>query len=177
VEKWVAMRVKVQGVKKQYRDGANTREVLRGVDFNIEAGEFVAIMGASGSGKSTLLQIIGGLDVPTSGQVCFEGEPIVGFSDGELSLFRRRKLGFVFQAYNLIPSMSVLENVSLPLVLDGKSGGKKAEALLEQLGLGHALKSSPNQLSGGGKTKSGYRAGTDYRSPSGLSGRTYGKPG
>lgn len=139
-----------KGLKKTYGKGDVAVHALAGVNLEIERGEFVAIVGTSGSGKSTLLHMLGGLDRPTAGKVAVDGRDIFALKDEELTIFRRRKIGFVFQNYNLVPVLSVLENIVLPIQLDG---GKADTAYLEQvvntLGLGKRLRSLPNQLSGG----------------------------
>lgn len=139
-------------LRKNFNRGLSTVEALRGVDLTVEKGEFVSIMGPSGSGKSTLLHLIGGLDLPSSGEVLLNDEPIQKLDDDALSAFRRRKLGFIFQFFNLLPTLSALENVALPRLLDGETIAEvepKARALLEQMGLGSRLKHRPDELSGG----------------------------
>src|SRR4051812_18693993 len=122
------MLLEVRELTRRYsRSGAEVSEnslvvdALRGASFTVGRGEFVSIMGPSGSGKSTLLHLLGGLDRPTTGSIEIDGEPIQSFSDNELSAFRRRRLGFIFQFFNLLPTLTALENVALPLLLDGKS--------------------------------------------------------
>jgi len=125
---------------------------IRGVDVGIEAGEFVAITGASGSGKSTLLHLLGGITRPTAGRVLLEGVDLAALGDDELALVRRRRIGFVFQRYNLLPELSLVENVGLPLVLDGIPEGRcdaAARAALETVGMGHRADHRPDSLSGG----------------------------
>ena len=137
---------------KQFGTGDVAVEVLRGVDLTIESGEFVAVMGPSGSGKSTLMSIIGGIEPPTSGQVILDGVDIANLSDDQRTLMRRRKIGFVFQAFNLIPTLSALENVSLPLELDGvdrKTAKARAAEALERVELLHRADHIPAKLSGG----------------------------
>lgn len=112
--------VRTEGLKKYYRLGENTVKALDGVDFSVKEGEFVAIIGKSGSGKSTLLHMIGGLDVPTAGEVYVDGKRLAGMNREQLAIFRRRKVGFVFQNYNLVPDLNVYDNVVLPIELDGK---------------------------------------------------------
>jgi putative ABC transport system ATP-binding protein len=146
------MLLEARNLRKNFTRGHQQVEALRGVDLAIEKGEFVSIMGPSGSGKSTLLHLIGGLDAPTSGEVVLQGEPIQTLSDDLLSAFRRRRLGFVFQFFNLLPTLTALENVALPRLLDGESISEvepKARALLEQMGLGSRATHRPDQLSGG----------------------------
>jgi putative ABC transport system ATP-binding protein len=146
------MLLHAKNLRKNFTRGASQVEALRGVDLTIEKGEFVSIMGPSGSGKSTLLHLIGGLDLPTSGEVLIDGEAIQNLSDDALSEFRRRRLGFIFQFFNLLPTLSALENVALPRLLDGESiaeVGTRAKALLTQMGLGARVGHRPDQLSGG----------------------------
>ena len=125
---------------------------LNGVSFSVPEGQFLAVMGPSGTGKSTLLHILSGLEPPTSGSVAIEGRLLSGLSDLELTLLRRRRIGFVFQSFHLVPTISVMENVCLPLLLDGVSrstSGERAAALLSQVGMEHRLHHLPSQLSGG----------------------------
>lgn len=125
-------------------------QALRGIDLEVNRGEFLAIVGTSGSGKSTLLNMIGGLDIPTSGEVILDQKPLSALSDDELAIFRRRKIGFIFQQYNLIPMLNVWENIILPLKLDGKHVDMDyIQELVSVLGLNERLSASPNQLSGG----------------------------
>ena len=137
-------------LKKYYGSGDTQVKALDGVDLTVENGEFVAIVGTSGSGKSTLLHMLGGLDRPTGGSVLVEGRDIFALKDEELTIFRRRKIGFVFQSYNLVPVLSVYDNIVLPIQLDG---GRVDEAYVDQvieaLGLEQMLDRLPNQLSGG----------------------------
>src|SRR5262249_18641137 len=144
--------VEVKDLKKSYSHGEQETHALRGVSLQIRQGEFTSIMGPSGSGKSTLMHLIGGLDRASGGQIAIDGKAIEKFSDDELSAFRRRKLGFIFQAFNLLPTLTALENVALPMLLDGQSMAsvhKKAAELLDFMGLGHRLTHRPDQLSGG----------------------------
>lgn len=135
---------------KYYGSGATEVRALDGVNMSVESGEFVAIVGTSGSGKSTLLHMLGGLDRPTSGSVTVDGQKIFDLSDEALTIFRRRKIGFVFQAYNLVPVLSVYENIVLPLQLDGRAVDTAfLDDVVQALGLGEKLQSLPNQLSGG----------------------------
>ena len=142
--------VKTENLKKTYLSGENAVHALRGVNLEITRGESVAIIGSSGSGKSTLLHLIGGIDRPTEGSVVVGGKDIYKQNDGELALFRRRQVGFVFQLFNLIPHLTVYENIVLPLGLDGRAAdGDRVGELIDTLGLGEKIKSLPNQLSGG----------------------------
>ena len=142
--------LQTKDLKKYYGAGDTQVRALDGVDLQVENGEFVAIVGTSGSGKSTLLHMLGGLDRPTSGSVVVDGRDLSTLKDEELTVFRRRKIGFVFQAYNLVPVLSVYENIVLPIQLDG---GKLDAAYIDQvigaLGLKEKLQSLPSQLSGG----------------------------
>jgi len=140
------------GVERVYRLGRTEVRALRGVDFRVEPGEFVAIMGPSGSGKSTLLGLLGGLDVPDRGRVLYWGEELSRGSRDALAEFRGRKVGFVFQTFNLIPTLTALRNVELPLVFQGvgrRERRARAEAQLRQVGLGDRLHHRPGELSGG----------------------------
>ena len=137
-------------LKKYYGTEPNITRALNGVNFTVEQGEFVAVVGTSGSGKSTLLHMMGGLDTPTSGSVIVRGEELAKKNDDELTIFRRRNIGFIFQNYNLVPILNVYENIALPVELDG---GKVDKNFLEEvvgfLGLKEKLNSMPNNLSGG----------------------------
>lgn len=137
-------------LKKTYGRGDTAVHALDGVNLKVENGEFAAIVGTSGSGKSTLLHMLGGLDRPTSGKVFVDGKDIFSLKDEALTIFRRRKIGFVFQSYNLVPVLSVYENIVLPIQLDGgKEDRKYVDQVIETLGLSKKLNSYPNQLSGG----------------------------
>lgn len=137
-------------LKKTYGKGDTAVHALDGVNLKVENGEFIAIVGTSGSGKSTLLHMLGGLDRPTSGKVFVDGKDIFSLKDEALTIFRRRKIGFVFQSYNLVPVLSVYENIVLPIQLDGgKEDRKYVDQVIETLGLSKKLNSYPNQLSGG----------------------------
>ena len=142
--------LQTKGLKKYYGSGDTQVKALDGVDLSVEQGEFVAIVGTSGSGKSTLLHMLGGLDRPTSGSVTVDGKDIFSLKDEGLTIFRRRKIGFVFQAYNLVPVLSVWENIVLPIQLDGRKVDREyVREVIGILGLEKKLKSLPNQLSGG----------------------------
>jgi len=135
---------------KIYDSNENAVHALAGVNFSVEKGEFVAIVGTSGSGKSTLLHMLGGLDRPTSGSVTVDGKEIFSLRDEALTIFRRRKIGFVFQNYNLVPVLNVYENIVLPILLDGESPDTHyINSIIETLGLGSKLQNLPNNLSGG----------------------------
>ncbi len=142
--------IEVHGLKKTLRSGSTSLEILKGIDLSIPARQFVVIMGASGSGKSTLLGLLAGLDTPTSGSVVIDGEEISRLTEDELAHIRATKLGFVFQSYQLIPTLTALENVLLPHELHAKDDGRaRAEALLASVGLAERLHHYPVQLSGG----------------------------
>ena len=142
--------LETRDLKKYYGAGDTQVKALDGVDLSVEQGEFVAIVGTSGSGKSTLLHMLGGLDRPTSGTVTVDGKDIFGLKDEALTIFRRRKIGFVFQSYNLVPVLSVWENIVLPVELDGsKVDQAYVEEVIATLGLDKKLQNLPNQLSGG----------------------------
>ena len=137
-------------LKKYYGAEPNITKALDGVTLSIERGEFVAIIGTSGSGKSTLLNMMGGLDVPTSGQVIVDGKELSTLNDEALTIFRRRKIGFIFQNYNLVPVLNVYENIVLPVELDGNKVDKKfMKEVVRMLGLEDKLNNMPNNLSGG----------------------------
>lgn len=142
--------VETRNLKKYYQQGVNTVKALDGVDFRVKAEEFVAIIGKSGSGKSTLLHMIGGLDVPTGGEVIVGGRNLAGLTKEQLAVFRRRKIGFVFQSYNLVQDLNVYENIILPVELDGKHVDKKfVDEIMELLQLGEKREALPSMLSGG----------------------------
>lgn len=142
--------LKVEGLNKTYGKGDNKVEALRNVSLSISKGEFVAIVGASGSGKSTLLHLLGGLDIPTSGKVVIDGESIYDYKEEKLAIFRRRKIGFIFQFFNLIPVLDVEENISLPALLDNEKVDKNYLAeIVEILGLTDRKGHLPSELSGG----------------------------
>ncbi len=137
-------------LKKYYGAEPNITKALDGVTLSIERGEFAAIIGTSGSGKSTLLNMMGGLDVPTSGQVVVDGKELSKLKDEELTIFRRRKIGFIFQNYNLVPVLNVYENIVLPVELDGNKVDKKfMDEVVRMLALEDKLNNMPNNLSGG----------------------------
>ncbi|WP_158750370.1 ABC transporter ATP-binding protein [Acidobacterium sp. S8] len=142
--------IEVRGLKKSIRNGSRTVEILKGIDLSVPRGQFLAIMGSSGSGKSTLLGLLAGLDAPTEGEVLVEGTDISRLPEDKLAQVRGKKIGFVFQSYQLIPTLTALENVLLPYELNAKGDGKKrAVALLESVGLADRLHHYPVQLSGG----------------------------
>ena len=142
--------LETRDLKKYYGAGNTQIKALDGVDLSVEQGEFVAIVGTSGSGKSTLLHMLGGLDRPTSGTVTVDGKDIFALKDEALTIFRRRKVGFVFQSYNLVPVLSVWENIVLPIQLDGARVDEAyVQEVVAALGLEKKLRSLPGQLSGG----------------------------
>lgn len=142
--------LQAENLIKIYGSGENEVHALDGVNFSVEKGEFVAIVGTSGSGKSTLLHILGGLDRPTSGNVKVDNRNIFSLKDEELTIFRRRKIGFVFQNYNLVPVLNVYENIVLPIQLDGKEpDADYIKSIIETLGIESKLDNLPNNLSGG----------------------------
>ena len=142
--------LETKDLRKVYGTGDTAVRALDGVDLTIEHGEFVAIVGTSGSGKSTLLHMLGGLDRPTSGSVFVDGKDIFSFKDEALTIFRRRKIGFVFQSYNLVPVLNVQENIVLPIQLDGRRVDRAfVRQIVRILGLEERLEALPSQLSGG----------------------------
>ncbi|MDD2247966.1 MAG: ABC transporter ATP-binding protein [Proteiniphilum sp.] len=142
--------LKTSKLKKYYGSGQNLVRALDGVDVEVDAGEFVAVVGTSGSGKSTLLHMLGGLDRATSGNVWVGGKDIFQMNDKQLTVFRRRNIGFVFQNYNLVPVLNVYENISLPIELDGAAIDKSfLDSVVKTLGLDSKLNNLPNNLSGG----------------------------
>jgi len=148
----MAALIEAHNLHKTYGDAADRVEVLKGVDFAVEEGEAVAVLGASGAGKSTLLHLLGTLDKPTEGRVTFEGSDLFALSDAELSRFRNRTMGFVFQFHHLLPMLSARENVMLPLLIGGekrRDAEARAEAMLAGVGLSHRLEHKPSELSGG----------------------------
>ena len=142
--------LKTEDLKKYYGKEPNTVKALDGVDLEIQEGEFVAVVGTSGSGKSTLLHMLGGLDTPTDGKVIVGGKDISKMTDEQLTIFRRRNVGFVFQNYNLVPILNVYENIVLPIELDGNAVDESyVESIIETLGLSDKQNNLPNNLSGG----------------------------
>jgi len=144
--------IDIQDLRKVYIMGDEEVQALAGVSLRIDRGEYVAVIGPSGSGKSTLMNILGGLDRPTAGVYRFEGEEVGGFTDDELADFRRRRIGFVFQSFQLLPRLTALQNVELPMIYAGmapKERRARAAELLERVGLGSRMGHRPTQLSGG----------------------------
>lgn len=151
MENWM---VETRALKKYYKLGDNTVKALDDVNFRVREQEFVAIIGKSGSGKSTLLHMLGGLDVPTSGEVCIAGRNIAGMNREELTIFRRRKVGFIFQSYNLVQDLNVYENIVLPVKLDGKRVDRDfVEEIIQLLQLEDKKAALPGTLSGGQKQR------------------------
>jgi putative ABC transport system ATP-binding protein len=144
--------LETSGLRKQYQMGEVTVEALCGVDFVVHKGEFVAVMGPSGSGKSTLLHLMGGLDSPSDGQVVLAGKQLAQMSDDQITIVRRRQVGFIFQFFNLLPTLTAAENVALPLLIDGKhiqEYNDRIDKLFKLVGLGSRRNHKPDQLSGG----------------------------
>jgi putative ABC transport system ATP-binding protein len=137
--------IKLENVEKYY----GKHKVLKGINLEVREGEFVSVTGSSGSGKSTLLNIIGGMDRPENGKVIVDGEDISGYTDEKLTLYRRTKIGFIFQFFNLLPNITAFENISMPLLLNGKSEEEKVFATIKRIGLHGKESSYPYQLSGG----------------------------
>lgn len=150
VEEMMMTILKTMNLKKIYKNGATSVQALNNVNLSIERGEFVAVVGTSGSGKSTLLHMLGGLDRPTSGTVTVDGKDIFSLKEEALTIFRRRKVGFVFQNFNLVPILNVYENIVLPIQLDGNKPDKNyVNQIIQTLGLEDKLQRLPSQLSGG----------------------------
>ncbi len=144
--------IELINIKKIYKDNERECEALKGLSFKLDRGEKIAVVGPSGAGKSTLLHLMGGLDRPSAGQMFFEGKNLFSLSDKELSKYRNKTVGFIFQFHNLLSEFSALDNVSLPLLIGGESkreSVKKAQGMLERVGLGSLAHSKPNTLSGG----------------------------
>lgn len=144
--------IETRNLCKRFGVGDTEVEILKGIDLQIDSGEFVAIMGPSGSGKSTLLSILGGIEVPSSGNVLLEGVDLASLNDTQRTLIRRRRIGFIFQAFNLLPTLSALENVALPLELDGRKSSEArqlATNVLKQVELEHRMGHLPSKMSGG----------------------------
>lgn len=146
--------LETNSLRKHYGSGETEVHALDGVDLTVEKGEFVAVVGTSGSGKSTLLHMLGGLDRPDSGQVIISGQDLFSLKDEQLAVFRRRKIGFIFQDFNLIPALNVWENIVLPIGLDGKRVNKDyVMDIIQSIGMEERLKALPSTLSGGQKQR------------------------
>ncbi|HIT67159.1 MAG TPA: ABC transporter ATP-binding protein [Candidatus Merdisoma merdipullorum] len=156
--------IRCEGVKKVYGSGAGQVTALAGIDLSLEKGEFAAVMGASGSGKSTLLHILGSVDKPTEGKVYVDGEEITSMKAAKAAVFRRRKVGIVYQFYNLIPTLTVRKNILLPLSLDGREVNQEFfEEVAETLGIQDKLDALPGQLSGGQQQRAAIARALIYR--------------
>ena len=144
--------IEIQDLEKRYHEGDSERVIFQALSMNIRQGELIAVLGKSGSGKTTLLNLVSGIDIPTAGRISIEGTDITAFKEHERTLFRRRHIGFIFQFFNLIPTLTVEENILLPLELNGNldvQQTRSAHALLEQVGLIDRIHSFPDRLSGG----------------------------
>lgn len=156
--------LRCEGVRKVYGSGGNQVTALDGIDLSVEKGEFVAIVGASGSGKSTLLHILGGVDRPTGGKVMIDGIDLSGLNRTQASIFRRRKVGLVYQFYNLIPTLTVRKNILMPLTLDRKKPDQAYfDRIVSSLGIGDRLEALPGQLSGGQQQRAAIARSLIYR--------------
>lgn len=153
-----------EGVRRIYGSGDNQVTALDGIDLTVERGEFVAVMGASGSGKSTLLHILGSVDKPTSGKVTIDGTDLSGLNRTQAAIFRRRKVGLVYQFYNLIPTLNVRQNILMPLTLDKKKPNKEyLDQVIRCLGIADRMEAMPNQLSGGQQQRAAIARSLIYR--------------
>lgn len=156
--------LRCEGVRKVYGFGGNQVTALNGIDLSVSRGEFVAIVGASGSGKSTLLHILGSVDKPTEGKVIVDGTDLSGLNPAQAAIFRRRKVGLVYQFYNLIPTLTVRKNILLPLALDRKKPNQEYfEQIVRSLGIDDRLEALPNQLSGGQQQRAAIARSLIYR--------------
>lgn len=156
--------LKCEGVKKVYGSGSNQVPALNGIDLSVSKGEFVAIVGASGSGKSTLLHILGSVDKPTSGKVMIDGTDLSGLDQTQAAIFRRRKVGLVYQFYNLIPTLTVKKNILMPLALDKKKPNQEYfDKVVGTLGIADRLDALPGQLSGGQQQRAAIARALIYR--------------
>lgn len=156
--------LKCEGVKKVYGEGANQVTALNGIDLSVDKGEFVAVIGSSGSGKSTLLHILGSVDKPTEGKVVVDGTDLSRLNRTQAAIFRRRKVGLVYQFYNLIPTLTVQKNILMPLTLDKKKPNEEFfERIVGSLGIADRLEALPNQLSGGGQQRVAIARSLIYR--------------
>jgi len=156
--------LKCKGVRKVYGSGSNQVAALNGIDLSVSKGEFVAIIGASGSGKSTLLHILGSVDKPTDGKVIIDGTDLSGLNQTQAAIFRRRKVGLVYQFYNLIPTLTVRQNILMPLALDKKKPNQEYfEKIVSSLGIAEKTEALPNQLSGGQQQRAAIARSLIYR--------------
>ncbi|RKJ03678.1 ABC transporter ATP-binding protein [bacterium D16-54] len=156
--------LKCEGVRKVYGTGENQVTALNGIDLSVSKGEFVAIVGASGSGKSTLLHILGSVDKPTEGKVMIEGTDLSKLNQTQAAIFRRRKVGLVYQFYNLIPTLTVRKNILMPLALDRKKPNQEYfQKIVSSLGIADRLEALPNQLSGGQQQRAAIARSLIYR--------------
>ena len=156
--------LRCEGVKKVYGSGGNQVTALNGIDLSVDKGEFVAIVGASGSGKSTLMHILGSVDKPTEGKVMIDGIDLSKLNQTEAAIFRRRKVGLVYQFYNLIPTLTVRKNILMPLALDKKKPSREYfEKVVNSLGIAEKLEALPNQLSGGQQQRAAIARALIYR--------------
>lgn len=156
--------LRCEGVRKIYGSGSNRVEALKGIDFSVNKGEFVAIMGASGSGKSTLLHILGSVDRPSGGKVTVDGMDLSRLNPTQAAIFRRRKVGMVYQFYNLIPTLTVRQNILMPLTLDKKKPNQEyVEKIVRSLGILEQMEALPNQLSGGQQQRAAIARSLIYR--------------
>lgn len=156
--------LKCEGLKKMYGTGENKVAALDGIDLSIEKGEFVAIVGASGSGKSTLLHILGGVDKPSEGRVMVEGVDLVSLNPKQAAIFRRRKVGLIYQFYNLIPTLTIRKNILMPLLLDKRKPNQELfEKIVNSLGIADKLDALPSQLSGGQQQRAAIARSLIYR--------------
>ena len=156
--------VKCEGVRKVYGSGGNQVTALDGIDLSVSRGEFVAVTGTSGSGKSTLLHILGSVDKPTEGRVLIDGTDLLGLNQTEAAIFRRRKVGLVYQFYNLIPTITVRKNILMPLLLDKRKPNQEYfDQVVNSLGIADKLEALPNQLSGGQQQRAAIARSLIYR--------------
>lgn len=156
--------LRCEGIRKVYGSGENQVTALDGIDLSVEAGEFVSIVGASGSGKSTLLHILGSVDRPSAGKVLVEGTDIAALNQKQSAIFRRRKVGIIYQFYNLIPTLTVEKNIQMPLLLDKRKVNREYfEQIVSSLGIQDKLQALPNQLSGGQQQRAAIARALIYR--------------
>ena len=172
--------LKLEGVRKSYTKAQRSVEALRGIDLSIQKGEFLAIVGPSGSGKTTLLNIVGCLDLPSSGSVLYDGRELGGMSETELSVYRKENISFIFQSYNLIPVLTVQENVELPMVIERRYSRSemksRAREIISAVGLGDMADRYPRELSGGQEQRVAIAQGAGEEPDCRPCGRAHGKP-